>query len=45
MAIVNGFIKSQRIQWLGHTKRYIEDATIRLVQDWWPEGKRPQDSL
>jgi len=42
MTTINGFIKSQRIQWLGHVMRHSADAAIRIVLNWKPEGKRPR---
>lgn len=42
MIMINGFIRSQRIQWLEHVIGLSEDATIRLVLWWKPEGKRPR---
>lgn len=36
---VNRFIKSQRIQWLGHIMRRNAEAATKVVLDWKPEGK------
>jgi len=29
--MINGFIKIQKMQWLGHTKQLSEDAAIRQL--------------
>ncbi|KAL4147798.1 hypothetical protein QTP88_002147 [Uroleucon formosanum] len=39
---VNGFIKSQRIKWLGHVMRRNTDALIKVALNWKPEGRRPR---
>lgn len=35
------FVKSQKIQWLGHTIKRGEYNTTRIVLDWKPQGIRP----
>jgi hypothetical protein len=39
---VNGFIKSQRIKWLGHVMRRNTDALTKVALNWKPEGRRPR---
>ena len=42
---INGFIKSQRLQWLGHVMRWNNDAVTKIVLNWKPEGKRPRGRI
>jgi hypothetical protein len=42
IVIVNGFIKSQRIKWLGHVMRRNKDALTKVALNWKPEGRRPR---
>ncbi|KAL4142816.1 hypothetical protein QTP88_005213 [Uroleucon formosanum] len=39
---VNGFIKSQRIKWIGHVMRRNTDALIKVALNWKSEGRRPR---
>jgi len=36
-----GFIKKQRLNWLGHVKRMAEDNTVQKINRWKPMSKRP----
>jgi hypothetical protein len=36
-----GFIKKQRLNWLGHVERVAEDNTVRRIKRWKPMSKRP----
>ena len=36
-----GFIKKQRLNWLGHVERMAEDNTVQKVKRWKPMSKRP----
>jgi hypothetical protein len=38
---VNGFLKSQRIKWLGHVMLRNTDALTKVALNWKPEGRRP----
>ncbi|KAF0705870.1 Uncharacterized protein FWK35_00030060 [Aphis craccivora] len=42
LTTVTSFIKSQRIQWLGHIMRIRENEVVRLKLEWKPIGKRPR---
>ena len=36
-----GFIKKQRLKWLGHFERMAEDNNVQKVKRWKPMSKRP----
>jgi hypothetical protein len=36
-----GFIKKQRLNWLGHVERMTEDNTVQKIKRWKPMSKRP----
>ena len=36
-----GFIKKQRLNWLGHVEHMAEDNTVQKVKKWKPMSKRP----
>jgi hypothetical protein len=36
-----GFIKKQRLNWLGHVERMAEDNNVRKIKSWKPMSKRP----
>jgi len=36
-----GFIKKQRLNWLGHFERMAEDNNVRKIKRWKPMSKRP----
>jgi hypothetical protein len=36
-----GFIKKQRLKWLGHVERMAEDNNVRKMKRWKPMSKRP----
>ena len=36
-----GFIKKQRLNWLGHVERMAEDNTVQKIKRWKPMSKRP----
>jgi hypothetical protein len=36
-----GFIKKQRLKWLGHVERMTEDNNVKKVNRWKPMSKRP----
>ena len=36
-----GFIKKQRLKWLGHVERMAEDNNVRKIKRWKPMSKRP----
>jgi len=38
---VIGFIKKQRINWLGHVERMTEDNIVQKIKRWKPMSKRP----
>jgi hypothetical protein len=38
---VIGFIKMQRLSWLGHVKRTADDNNVRKIKRWKPMSKRP----
>jgi hypothetical protein len=42
LTTVTSFIKSQRIQWLGHIMRRRENEIVRVTLEWKPIGKRPR---
>jgi len=36
-----GFIKKQRLNWLGHVERIAEDNIVKKFKSWKPLSKRP----
>jgi len=36
-----GFIKKQRLNWLGHVERMAEDSIVQKIKRWKPVSKRP----
>jgi hypothetical protein len=36
-----GFIKKQRLSWLGHIERMTEDNIVQKIKRWKPMSKRP----
>ena len=36
-----GFIKKQRLKWLGHVERIAEDKIVQKIKRWKPKSKRP----
>jgi len=36
-----GFIKKQRLNWLGHVERMAEDNIVQKIRRWKPMSKRP----
>jgi hypothetical protein len=38
---VIGFIKMQRLSWLGHVERMTEDDNVKKIKRWKPMPKRP----
>jgi hypothetical protein len=36
-----GFIKKQRLNWLGHVERMTEDNNVKKINRWKPMSKRP----
>jgi hypothetical protein len=38
---ITGFIKKQRLNWLGHVERMAEDSTVQKIKRWKPMAKRP----
>jgi len=38
---VIGFIKKQRLNWLGHVERMAEDNTVQRIKRWKPTSRRP----
>jgi hypothetical protein len=36
-----GFIKKQRLNWLGHIERTAEDIIVQRIKRWKPVSKRP----
>jgi hypothetical protein len=36
-----GFIKKQRLNWLGHVERMAEDNIVQRIKSWKPVSKRP----
>jgi hypothetical protein len=36
-----GFLKKQRLNWLGHVERMPEDNSVKKIQRWKPMSKRP----
>jgi hypothetical protein len=37
-----GFIKNQRLKWLGHVERMNEDNNVKKINRWQPMSKRPR---
>jgi len=38
---ITGFIKKQRLNWLGHVERMVEDNIVQKIKRWRPMSKRP----
>jgi len=38
---VIGFIRKQRLNWLGHVERMAEDNIVQKIKRWKPVSKRP----
>ena len=38
---ITGFIKKQRLNWLGHVERMAEDNDVKKIKRWKPMSKRP----
>ena len=38
---VIGFIKKQRLNWLGHVERMADDNIVQKIKRWKPVSKRP----
>ena len=36
-----GFIRKQRLNWLGHVERMTEDNNVKKIKKWKPVSKRP----
>jgi hypothetical protein len=36
-----GFIKKQRLNWLGHVELMVEDNNVQKIKRWKPMSKRP----
>jgi hypothetical protein len=36
-----GFIKKQRLNWLAHVERMLEDNSVKKIRRWKPMSKRP----
>jgi hypothetical protein len=36
-----GFIKKQRLNWLGHVECMVEDNIVQMIKKWKPMSKRP----
>jgi hypothetical protein len=36
-----GFIKKQRLNWLGHIERMTEDNNVQKIKRWKPASRRP----
>ena len=36
-----GFLKKQRLNWLGHVERMAEDNSVKKIKRWKPMSKRP----
>jgi hypothetical protein len=36
-----GFIKKQRLNWLGHVERMLEDNSVKKIERWKRMSKRP----
>ena len=36
-----GFIKKQRLNWLGHVERMADDNIVQRIERWKPTSKRP----
>ena len=41
MSVIIGFIKKQRLNWLGHVERMAEDNIVQGIKRWKPMAKRP----
>jgi hypothetical protein len=40
-----GFIKKQRLNWLGHVERMAEDNIVQKIERWKPMSKRQLEDL
>jgi hypothetical protein len=38
---ITGFIKKQRLNWLGHVERMTEENIVQIIKRWKPMSKRP----
>jgi hypothetical protein len=38
---ITGFIKKQRLNWLGYVERVTEDNIVQRIKRWIPLSKRP----
>jgi len=38
---ISGFIKKQRLNWLGHVERVAEGNILQKIKRWKPTSKRP----
>jgi len=38
---ITGFIRNQRLKWLGHVKHMAEDNNVQKIKRWKPMSKRP----
>jgi len=36
-----GLLKEQRLNWLGHVERTVENNTVQKIKRWKPMSKRP----
>ena len=40
-SIIIGFIKKQRLNWLGHVERMAQDNIVQKIKRWKPTSKGP----